>query len=409
MKKISKYLDYIIYWSMVAIPFFMAIAPAPMNVFMGLLVVAFLVKKALKKERLFVRTALDIPLLVLFLVTCASVFNSVNLRDSLKGGIGRLAYYIFILFIIIEEVKDKRQLKNIVFSMAAGVILASVDSIWQVVTAHDFIRGYTPVVNLGIVRATASFKDSNTLGVYLSSIAPLIFGLSLYYLRGKKKAVGLFFSLIVFIGIALTYSRPTLLAIYLALFFFGIVRKDKTMIAALIVITLVFPFLVPQSVKKWAKEMEYNPLRIMCNDDRVAVYHHSLNMIKAHPFIGVGAGAYMKSYKYYKESPEYRNIVTLDEMKAHNNFLHMAAEIGLVGFGAFLLLLYKLFDESRNIYKRLKDEYIRVILLSLSACIIAFLINGLTESSLYYSRVAPIFWYLTGLLLSLSKFVHADK
>ena len=43
----------------------------------------------------------------------------------------------------------------------------------------------------------------------------------------------------------------------------------------------------------------------------------------------------MKSYKKYKTYPEYQGIVTLDEMKAHNNFLHMAGEIGLAGFLAF--------------------------------------------------------------------------
>jgi putative inorganic carbon (HCO3(-)) transporter len=145
----------------------------------------------------------------------------------------------------------------------------------------------------------------------------------------------------------------------------------------------------------------------MCNDDRIAAYCNSLNMIKAHPLIGVGANTYMKNYKQYKEHPEYRNIVTTDYMYAHNNFLQMAAEIGLIGLVIFFWLLYKLFSECRNIYRSLNDDFLKVLSLSLSACLIAFLVNGLTESSLYYSRVAVLFWYIMGFSISLKRFASS--
>ena len=93
-------------------------------------------------------------------------------------------------------------------------------------------------------------------------------------------------------------------------------------------------------------------------------------------------------------------------MKAHNNFLHMAGEIGLTGLLLFLWFLYRLFGESKNIYRSTGDTYLKTVSLSLIACVIAFLVNGFTESSLYYSVVAVLFWYIAGLLLSLKKFVH---
>ena len=404
MDKIIKSLDYIIYGSIILIPFFVSIAPAPVNILMGSLIISFLTKKVLRKERLFTHTPLNIPLLLLFLITCLSLINSINYFDTLKGGAFRLIGYILIFFVMVEEVRDPRHIKMIVFAISAGIILASFDSIWQVLTGRDFIRGYAPVINIGLVRATAAFKDSNILGIYLSAFAPLIFGLGLYYFSQKKKAVMWGLSFIALVGILLTYSRPTLLAIYVVLFFLGVARKDKILISLLIIFTLLSPFLLPKSVKKWAKDVEYNPLRFMCNDDRLAVYRNSFNMIKDHPFIGLGANTFMKNYKKYREPVEYRNIVTKDYMYAHNNFLHMAAEIGLIGLGIFIWLLYKLFMECKNIYKRLDNHYLKIVSLSLSACLLAFLVNGLTESSLYYSRVAIIFWYIMGLALALNKF-----
>jgi len=320
----------------------------------------------------------------------------------------RLVLYAFVFFICAEEIKDKKHIGRILLSIILGASLASFDALWQVLTGKDFIRGYAPVINFGLTRATASFKDSNLLGIYLSAISPLLFGLALYHFKNKKKLLTLILSLLALTGILLTYSRPTLLAIYIVLFFFGIVKRDKKLIYFLIVLILIAPFILPRSIKNYAKDVEYNPLRFMCNDDRIAVYLNSLSMIKAHPFIGLGVNTYMKNYKYYMDPKGYKGVVTQDYMYAHNNFIHMAAESGLIGLGIFIWLLCKLFAECANIYKKLKDDYLGIFLLSLTACLIAFLVNGLTESSLYYSRVAVIFWYIVGIALAFKKFAYAD-
>jgi len=403
-KEIIVYSDHVIYWCIILIPFSAAIAPAPISVFMGLLIASFLLKKALKRERIIPKTPVNMPLFLFIAVTCLSLVNTVNFTDSLKGGILRLMLYVFLFFATADSLKDETHLRRIMLSITAGLLLVSVDGIWQVVTGYSFIRrDYPPVINLGLVRATSSFKDSNTLGIYLSAFAPVLFGLTLYHFKGAKRVVFALFSLIVLAGTALTYSRPTLLAVYLSVFFLAAVKKSKALIVFLLALGLLSPFILPKSVKEWAKAVEYNPIRFMCNDDRIAVYLTSLNMIKAHPVIGVGAGAFMKSYKEFKEFPEYRNVVTLDEMKAHNIYLHMAGEIGLAGFGAFVWLLYRLFAKSRSIYGKFKEGYCREVSLLLIICLIAFLVNGLTESSLYYSRVGLIFWYLAGIMSGLER------
>jgi putative inorganic carbon (HCO3(-)) transporter len=409
MQKTIKYLDFIIQWAIVFLPFSIAISSAPASVFSGLLIAAFLLKKLIAKKAIFSETAINIPVSAFLVITCLSLLNSVNYRDSFKGGILRLLQYILVFFIVLQEVKDKKHIVKIIFSVFSGLALISFDGIWQVATGKDFIRDYGPVLNIGLVRATASFKDSNLMGIYLSAFAPLAFGMTIYYFKSSKRIPMFLLSLLSLAGIALTYSRPTLLATYIALFFLGIVGKKKALVILLVVLILVAPFILPGSIKKWAKEVEYNPIRFMCNDDRIAVYRNSLNMIKAHPFIGVGVNNYMKQYRKYKDKVEYRNVGTLDYMYAHNNFIHMAAEVGLLGLAIFIWLLYKLFKESARIYRALNEGYLKALALALCACLIAFLVNGLTESSLYYSRVAVIFWYLAGLNFALAKFAHAKS
>jgi O-antigen ligase len=409
MKKITAFLEAVLYCSIVLIPFFMGIAPAPMNAFMGVAIFTFILKSAIKKEKVFAATGLNAALAAFFLATCLSALNSLYLADTLKGGILRLLQFYFIFFILAREIKDQAHARRIILSVALGLAVVCLDEIWQVFTARDFIRGYAPVINIGLVRATASFKDSNTLGVYLSALAPLVLGLGLFYCRGRKKIFMGAVSLLAVVGILLTYSRPTLLALYISFWIFALAKKHKPLIAALVIITAIAPVIVPRPVKQWAKDVEYNPARFMCNDDRIAIYENSLNMIKAHPLIGLGANTYMKNYRFYKNSPEYRGVVTSDYIYAHNNFLHLLAELGFLGLGIFLWLLYLIFRQSLRIRSRLAEPFLKTLSLSLIVGLTAFLINGLTESSLYSSRVAGIFWFLAGFSLGLKKFIHADS
>lgn len=403
-EKIIRYLDFIIYWAMVVIPFSIAIAPGMTYSFMGLLAFSYICKKLIKWERPLINTAVSIPFLLLIIVSLISFKNTIDFRASIQG-ITKLLQDILLLLICAEEVRDKKHIKYIVFSIAAGACLSSYDGLWQVIFGKDFIRGHAPIINIGLIRATAAFPNANVFGVYLSAIAPLLIGLALFYYKGTRKILMLIVAGLAAFGIVLTFSRGTALALYLSVLFICLMRKNKALSSLLIILLLIFPFIMPKSIKDWAAQVNYNPVRFMLNDDRISVYKNALNMIKHHPIVGVGVNTFSKNYLTYK-LPEPDWAKTADSMYAHNHFLQMAGEIGLLGLVIFFWLLYRLFKANFSVYQRLKDEYLRVVTLSLIACFIAFLVNGLTETSLYYSRVAMIFWYLIGVSLSLKKFAE---
>jgi len=90
---------------------------------------------------------------------------------------------------------------------------------------EGILYGICVDLNIGLNRATASFKDANLLGIYLSGSAPLIWGVAYFLAKGKTRIILFIISLLTFIGIILTYSRPTLLAAYGAILFSGLLRK----------------------------------------------------------------------------------------------------------------------------------------------------------------------------------------
>ena len=63
-----KFLDFVIYWAIVLIPFSMSISPAPMNIFMGFLIAAFLAKKIIKKDFLIKKIPKELLILIISLI-----------------------------------------------------------------------------------------------------------------------------------------------------------------------------------------------------------------------------------------------------------------------------------------------------------------------------------------------------
>ena len=407
MKKL-RVIDFIIYWSIVVMPFSVAIAPAIANTFIGFFCAFFIIKRLITKQP-FSTDRLTLVFFGLFFAASAiSIINSVSYSASFQGII-KLLKYILIILVCSEEIRDKKHIIRIIISICFGVCLASIDALWQMVFGHDFIHHIAIQAAVGLPRPTAAFPNPNIFGIYMAALTPLIFGLTFFYFKGRNKILMFFVSVLGLLGVYLSLSRGSGLGIYLAVLFLSIAKKKKLLISFLAGILIIFPFVMPKNIKQWAKEVNYNPIVFMCNQDRISIYNNTINMIKHHPFIGVGLNTFTKNYGKYKTEQAEKYAHTADTIYAHNIYLQMAGETGLLGLAAFLLFLFQVFRQAFNTSRKLNDGYLKIIGLSLIACIIAFLVNGLTETSLYYPRVVMIFWYLIGLSLALGKFTYLKK
>ena len=406
--RILQVLDFIIYWSIIIMPFSVAIAPAIANTFIGLFSGAFLISKLLKKEPLSINKTILLSFICLIIISLFSFINSVNYASSIQG-IVKLLKYLLIFAVCSQAIKDKEHIKKIVFSVCCGVSLSAMDALWQFFFGYDFIHRIALHHNIGIPRVSAAFPNPNLLGIYMSAFIPLAAGLTILYFKGKNKLLMSLVTILALSGIFLTFSRGAGVAIYLAILFLSIAGKKKLLVSFLIAVLLIFPFVMPKDIKKWAKEVNYNPVVFMLNRDRISIYNNTINMIKHHPFVGVGVNTFSLNYGKYKTQSAEEYEHTPDTFYGHNIYLHMAGETGLLGLAVFFWFLFLIFKNAANSYIKLEDGYLRAVSLSLVAGLIAFLINGLTETSLYNARVAMVFWYLIGISLSLKGFVKKSR
>ncbi len=382
-------------------PLGMALGQVPKNIFLVAgLVAGAVVLVARRREQARVWTPLHTAFAALIAVSVLSLINSVDIRDSMRGLL-KLSEYFLVVMTMRAVIRCEKDVRRVMLFCLISLLTVSFDALIQLLTGKDIIRGYELIENIGLYRVTASFVDSNVFGIYLSALGPLVLGMARYTARGRGRIIYCIAGALLLAASILTYSRPTLLALFISVAIIAVVKKDKIVIGLLLALVVAAPFAAPPSVKDWAKSVDYNAVRFMCNDDRIAAYRNSLHMVRDHPIVGVGVNTFMKRYKEYKEQPEYRGVVTSDYMYAHNNVLHMAGETGLLGVAVFLWFLLVLFAHGVRTWQDCAPGFLKDASLFLLACLAGFLVNGLTESSLYYSRVALIFWYLGGLLVSI--------
>jgi hypothetical protein len=122
---------------------------------------------------------------------------------------------------------------------------------------------------------------------------------------------------------------------------------------------------------------------------RLEMLRSAMAMISAHPVFGVGIGQYALWSRHYTTAA-LRQIYRLRE-NAHNNFVQIAGETGLVGFGSFLGVLVAALREAFRASRT--DVVARASVLGLAA----FLITWLSGHPLLVPAVAYPFWIVLGM------------
>ena len=402
-EKIAGFCAAVYYWLIILIPFSVIFGLGLANVCIVITAAAFIIKKFLKKERIFINVPVCMAYACVVIGTILSFKNTLFIDNSVKGLVRWLIEYPLIFLVVADGIKDAKHVRYVVLSIGVSIAIVSIDAVWQMIFGKDFIWGNLIQSSpIGLARPTASFNGTNLLGIFLAMLTPFVAALALFYYHGRSR---LWIAAAVFLGITgvfLTLSRSAGLGVWLAILFFGIMKRKKLLIAVLLSLLLIYPFIMPKNIRDWAHKIKYNPVVFLFNYDRLSMYRNALNMIKTHPVVGVGVNTFSNNYAKYR-LPETEEGRTADTTYAHNIYLHMAGEIGLLGLAAFIWFLYALFKQGIEAYRNSKDEYLKIAALGLMGSFIAFLINGMTETNLYFPTLVVTFWYLVGLSLSLKR------
>lgn len=247
-------------------------------------------------------------------------------------------------------------------------------------------------------RVTSTFSNPNLLAVFLL----VLFGFSLGGVLDRRRICAA--SLTLSAGcLIVTWSRGAWLGA-LAATAFCLLLYSRGSLAALMVsplaILAVFPWM-PNGVR--ARFASIGNLSETSSRYRVQTWKGVLRMIRAYPF-GIGSG----EENFHTVYPKFAVSGTESVMHAHNVFLQVAAEHGLVAVAVFLAMIFLLFRRFSTTRTANPAYFDRAPMLGCAAALVALLTMGLFDHLWYMPNLFWLFWFVAALLWAHTENAWAD-
>ena len=138
------------------------------------------------------------------------------------------------------------------------------------------------------------------------------------------------------------------------------------------------------------------------NIGRSQIWLANIDMIKERPLTGWGFG----NYKQFREAFYQRYPQADTDAHAHNNFLQMWVDAGLLGLAAFLFLVGSIIMTGWRAYVRQRTEPLKSLILGCWLGLVGFLIGGLTQYNWGDAEVALVWWATVGLMMRVASGVE---
>jgi len=147
---------------------------------------------------------------------------------------------------------------------------------------------------------------------------------------------------------------------------------------------------------------------------RLLFWGIALEMSRAHPLLGVGANNYQAKYAEARAQFAARNpnsdLIAMNEdllsVYAHNEYLQMLAELGLVGFVLFALFSLALFA---SFLRALKVSRHRLPILGAAGAMLAFAISSGASAASFRFLGGGLIFFFAGALISRSVHQHQAR
>jgi putative inorganic carbon (hco3(-)) transporter len=268
-------------------------------------------------------------------------------------------------------------------TVVAGVTVAALN-------LATFASGLTAGGRSGALRISAHVRDVNAAGSYLAMILPLAPAL---LVSQRRRGLALVPATLTGAATWLTGSRAAVAAaggVVMAAVAWQTLRHRLAASRRLAVATAAgaVVLIAAIAVAPGAVVREVSASRAL--DVRMEFLATSLRMMAATPLFGIGIGQYYHSSSAFM-SPGLRAIYPIEN--AHNNFLQIGAELGLVGLALFLWMLW---DALARLFRRVRDRIDDPVPAALFAGLGAFLLTCLTGHPLLVPEVAFPFWLTLG-------------
>lgn len=338
----------------------------------------------LAKREKFVLPPLTKPILFFILVAGVSLlFNTPLLtdREVVVSGLYllRWIFYAGLYFVIFDLQKHFNQLKwhsLSRFLLMVGVTVA-IFGLIQYVLWPDLkpleILGWDP----HYYRVVSTFLDPGFTGIIL------VLSLILLFLTSEEVDFtttirGVFLFVVLYLALALTYSRASYLAYVVGMGVISWMKKMPKLFVGVILLGALTLVILPQPVGEGGKLGRTYSL-----EARIENWQHALIISRDHPILGIGFNAYRYAQRDYGFLEEEKWQASHSGAGADSSLLFVLATTGILGLLGYLGIWGKAVTETKR-----ADGMIVL------ASIAALFVHSLFLNSLFYPWVMAWMWIL---------------
>ncbi len=319
----------------------------------SILAVLFIVYCLLKKQFPLIKTPYNIAFLIFIILNLTGIFAGVNVYAWSDRVFVNLSYMlIFYMTLWYLDGNGKNGLNKVLTNvLRSGFVMAAYGLIQA--GGMDFLPWRTTFNG----RAASTLGNPNFLAGHMVLLIPVAFALAagqgsrlmkfIIFLASACMTAALFASQTrgAYIGFMVSVA---VLFILMATFLKEEFRKNSKVIIAMAILTVILigGFF---AVKKDAVQRIADIISLKDDSARIraSLWKNTFYLIKDNPLFGTGAGNFYIKYPYYQSrsmSPaQFRQNDYYKSGHAHNDFIQFAAEYGIPGAGAMLLIFGLMF------------------------------------------------------------------
>ncbi len=315
-----------------------------------------------------------------------SIFYSMDALISIKEFI-RLASIFLLYFLAYKLIKDRKDWIVLLKIILISYILPGIFALIQLIGGFGLPDDFG-----GFNRIYGTFAHPNLFAFYTFFILGIVISLLLSLSETKDNNAVLWKNFNFHIWIAAgflvlllftTYSRSALACLFIFILFFGVLKYRKLLLAGLFLFLIAYFFSDIFQQRLW-ELITLDPYGSVVW--RFRLWQDIIPASLWQPWFGYGLGTFSKLVEFYRG-------FELGSLEAHNDYLKIFVENGILGLIAYfwliIALLLKLFKIFRKSIGQEKVLGLGILVICLSLFIASFFDNILRTTALQWN-----FWIL---------------
>lgn len=344
---------------------------------------------------------------LLFFFFAAAISVPFSDYPSLSGRY--LVYYFssfLVVLVLVNAVNTSQQLLRLAGGLGLGVLGAAGYGIyqWAVIGVEVNPTFVDLSANADMPgRVYSYFENPNAFGELLLLAIPILVALIFVSRHWYTKLGAAIVCAMSFLCLGLTLSRGSWVGLAFAAFIYVFFWKRQLIPVGIIVCILLLP-LLPDYILN--RILSITNMKDTSISSRFPQYEAVIELLQHEPVSGAGLGA-----DAVRESVRLQAFYqgTSPFVHAHNTFLQIWAETGLLGILSFLASILWTMKSTARAVKTSKDPVARHIAIGGTSALLGAMVCGLADYLWTYPRIMFIFWFVFGLTLAAIKVCKIEQ